>query len=202
MTYSARTVLLAYGLHDALPAVPQLDRFWGTSVFHCPYCDGWEVGDQPVAVYGRGEEAFHKAMMLHNWTHDLVLCSDGPADLPGDKRDLLARQGIQLRETPISALEGSATLEAIRFADGTRLARRAMFIHPVSTHQAALAQQLGCTLAERGLVQIDLFGRTSVPHIYAAGDIANPLRSVAGAVAQSTAAAAGMNLDLIMADFQ
>ncbi len=202
ITHSARTVLLAYGLSDQLPAVPQIERFWGTSVFHCPYCDGWEVRDQPVAVYGKGDDAFHKAMMVHNWTRDLVICSDGTADLSSEKRDLLARQGIQLLETPITTLEGSATLEAVRFDDGTRLARRAMFIQPVSTHQADFAQQLGCILGERGLVQIDLFGRTSVPHIYAAGDVANPLRSVAGAVAQGASAAAGINLDLIMEDFQ
>jgi len=170
-TVETRKVLLATGLRDGLPAIPNIEPFWGRSVFHCPYCDGWEVRQQPLALYGNGEMALHKAKLLRNLTADLVICTGEPATFAGDDRQRLLAQGIQIIETPVTALEGTGDqLATIHFADGRYLHRRALSIQPKTSQHADLAAAVGCTLTELGLVQVDTMARTPVPGIYAAGE--------------------------------
>ena len=78
---TARKLLLATGVVDTLPEIEGISEFYGRSVFHCPYCDGWEMRDQPLAVYGRGESGLGLALELSFWSRELVLCSDGPSEL-------------------------------------------------------------------------------------------------------------------------
>jgi len=94
------------GLRDTLPPLANIEQFWGRSVFHCPYCDGWEVRDQPLAIYGNGEVALHKAKLLRNLTADLVICTGEPATFSDAERQLLLRHAIQIIETPMVCLEG------------------------------------------------------------------------------------------------
>ncbi len=201
-THEARKILLAYGLKDELPPIVGIEPLWGRSVFHCPYCDGWEVRDQPIAVYGNHDMLEHQVMLLRNWTHDLVLCTGERAALNADQRDRLSRHGVAIIEEGIARLDGEdGQLRAIVFEDGSQLARRAMFIRPASTHQADFAQTLGCAANPHGQLQVDPLGQTSVPGVYAAGDIAQPFRSVAAAVAHGSFAAAGINHALVTEDF-
>lgn len=201
-TLQARKVLLATGLHDELPALDGIDALWGKSVFHCPYCDGYEVRGQALAVYGVDETAMHLVMMLRNWTDDLTLCTDGTWQLSSAQRARLERFSIQVVEQNIMRLERTgAQLQAIRFSDGTQLERSALFVRPKTTHRTPFAHDLGCKVNEQGLVQVDLRGRTSTPGVYAAGDLSSLMRSVAIAVAQGAAAAYGMNAELVEEDF-
>ncbi|GAP99907.1 NAD(P)/FAD-dependent oxidoreductase [Leptolyngbya sp. NIES-2104] len=71
-----RKLLLATGITDQLPAIAGFAELWGTCVFHCPYCHGWEVRDQPLAIYGKGEASFEMVQHLTGWSRDLVFCSD------------------------------------------------------------------------------------------------------------------------------
>jgi len=105
-TLATRKVLLAMGLRDPLPPLANIEQFWGRSVFNCPYCDGWEVRDQPLAIYGNGEVALHKAKLLRNLTADLVICTGEPATFSDAERQLLLRHAIQIIETPMVCLEG------------------------------------------------------------------------------------------------
>jgi thioredoxin reductase len=198
----ARKVLLATGLHDDLPPLHGIDALWGKSVFHCPYCDGYEVRGQAIAVYGVDETALHQVMMLRNWTDNLTLCAAEGWKLTVAQRDSLTRFGIHVVEQPITALESAGTqIQAVRFVDGTRLGCNALFIRPKTTHRTPFAHDLGCQVNEHNVVQVDLRGRTSTEGIYAAGDLSSPMRSVAIAVAQGAAAAYGINADLINEEF-
>ncbi|CAG1008403.1 MAG: NAD(P)/FAD-dependent oxidoreductase [Anaerolinea sp.] len=198
----ARMVLLATGLRDELPSLAGIEGLWGKSVFHCPYCDGYEVRGKAIAVYGEDETALHQVMMLRNWTDNLTLCTAGRWELTVAQRTRLARSGIEVVEQPIAALESADTqIQAIRFIDGTSLDCDAFFIRPKTTHRTTFAHDLGCTVDAHNVVQVDLRGRTSVEGVYAAGDLSSPMRSVAIAVAQGAAAGYGINADLIDRDF-
>ena len=101
----SRKLLIATGVADNVPDVEGIDELYGKSVFHCPYCDGWEVRDQPLAIYGRGERGHGLALELTAWSRDLVLCSNGPCELDDAQRERLARNGIAVREEAIARLE-------------------------------------------------------------------------------------------------
>jgi thioredoxin reductase len=198
----ARIVLLATGLHDELPPLNGIEGLWGKSVFHCPYCDGYEVRGKAISVYGVDETAMHLVMMLRNWTDNLTLCAADSWKLSEAQRDRLTRFGISVVEQPITALESAdAQIQALRFADGTSLPCDALFVRPKTTHRTTFAHDLGCEVNENNVVKIDVRGRTSVEGVYAAGDLSSPMRSVAIAVAQGAAAAYGINADLIERDF-
>jgi thioredoxin reductase len=198
----ARIVLLATGLHDELPPLTDIEGLWGKSVFHCPYCDGYEVRDKVVAVYGEDETALHQVMMLRNLTDNLTLCTAGSWELTVAQRERLTRYGIGVVEHPIAALESVGTqIQAVRFVDGTSLSCDALFIRPKTTHRTTFAHDLGCTVNEHNVVQVDIRGRTSIEGVYAAGDLSSPMRSVAIAVAQGAAAAYGINAHLVERDF-
>lgn len=132
--FSTRKLLLAGGVVDTLPEQPGFGALYGISVFHCPYCDGWEMRDQPIAVYGRGDDkGAGLALEMTLWNQDIVLCSDGPADLSQDSRDQLAQHGIAIREEKIlHLLHGEnnipyQTMFDIVFESGPPLNRAAIF---------------------------------------------------------------------------
>ena len=198
----ARRILLATGNRDELPSLPNIEQFWGSSVFHCPYCDGWEVRDQPFLIYGEDEGVYHHAHLLLNWSHALTVCTGGKLQIEPKERAFFARHNIAIIETPIARLEGSGgQLERVIFADGTVREQRVMFIRPQRKQHYPLADMLGCALDANGIIQVDALGRTSVEGVYAAGDVATMPRSVAVAVASGFTAAAGLNYDLINEDF-
>lgn len=199
---TTRKVLLATGLQDTLSPVPGIESFWGTSVFHCPYCDGWEIRDQPVAILNEGAGAVHIAKLLRVLTADLTVCTNGGNRLTEAEHAALKSWGVQVIETPVTQIEGhDGQVETIVFADGQRLARKAIFTRLTSTQHAPFAAQLGCQMASEFLVQVDEMGRTSVPGVYAAGDLASRMRQIAMAVAGGASAAIGINVDLIEEDF-
>jgi thioredoxin reductase len=201
-TVRARRLLLAFGVIDDLPEVEGIEALWGRSVLHCPYCHGWEVRDQPLALYGRGKTGIQLAQLLCGWSDDLVLCTNGPAKLSAEEREQLARHGVQVREERIVRLEGNAGLLArIVFADGSDLARSAMFLRPPQRLRSDLAARLGCELTDHGLIQTDEWGRTSVHGVYAAGDAATPLQQVIRAAASGASAAIAINHALLVEDF-
>jgi thioredoxin reductase len=127
-TMLARKLLLATGVVDNLPDIPGFRELYGRSVFHCPYCDGWELCDQPLAIYGRGARGVGLSLELTAWSRDLALCTDGPAEIEPDDRARLERSGIALREERVVALEGSeGMLSRVVFEKGPALERRALF---------------------------------------------------------------------------
>src|SRR5918993_2508613 len=102
--FHSRKLLIATGVADNLPDVEGIADLYGKSVFHCPYCDGWEVRDQPIAIYGRGERAVGLSLELTGWSRDLALCTNGPSELDNNDRARLERNGIAVYEQPLARL--------------------------------------------------------------------------------------------------
>jgi thioredoxin reductase len=202
-----RRVLLATGMEYRPPDIKGLKECWGTSVFHCPFCDGWELRDQPLAVLARGEKAIHSALLLRGWTDDLVLLTDGPADLSDEDRGRLAAAGVKINERSVGELVGrDGELEAVRFTDGSRLECRGLLAATTLHQRSGLAEQLG---AEPGQatpfgempVRVDELCRTTAPGVFAAGDLSTQLPpQVASAIAAGSLAAVSVVQSLLADD--
>jgi thioredoxin reductase len=197
-TVRSRALVLAHGLRYDPPPLPGVEGLWGRSVFHCPFCDGWEVRDLSLAVHGSDAAAARSALVLSGWSNDVVLLTDGPANLDGEG-DALTRAGVRVREEPIRELVGGAGwLKRIEFASGPAEQRDAMFVRTHRGQPNDLAEALGCELTEAGTIVTDGDGFTGVPGIYAAGDAATEqFRSVANALGSGSRVAQSLALNLL-----
>ena len=199
----SRKLLLATGVRDELPRIEGIEEFYGRTVHHCPYCDGWESRDEPVAVYGRRRRAFEMSRAMTAWSDDIVLCSDGAAGLTTEQKRQLARNGVRIIEERILRLAGSdGQLDAIVFAGGRRLARRRMFFDLPSHAQSELPRQLGCRMRRDGSVHCSGYEATDVPGVFTAGNVAGDVQLVVFAAAEGAKAAFGINLSLTRENFE
>ncbi|ORW68647.1 NAD(P)/FAD-dependent oxidoreductase [Mycolicibacter senuensis] len=202
----ARRVLLATGMAYLPPELPGLAPLWGRSVFHCPFCHGWEVSGQPLALLARGEKAVHLALLLRCWSDDIVLLADGSADLDDAGRARLAGAGVRVDERPVAALDAAdGDLSAVVFADGSRLPRRGLLVATGMRQRDRLAERLGVDITGPGPVAEDPVGvdplcRTSVSGVFAAGDLTGEMPQVAVAIAAGARAAAAVVQSLALGD--
>jgi thioredoxin reductase len=190
----AQAIVLAHGLRYDPPPLPGIDPLWGRSVFHCAFCDGWEVRDRPLAFHGCGPGAVRSALVLAGWSNDVVLCTDGA---PDPSNGQLAAAGVRVRTEPIARLAGrDGGLRQIEFAHGPAERREALFVNTRRDQPNGLAAMLGCELTEAGTIVTDADGRTNVPGVYAAGDAATAhSRSVANAIGTGSRVAHAVALD-------
>ena len=192
----AHAIVLAHGLRYDPPPLPGIEPLWGRSVFHCAFCDGWEVRDRPLALHASGPGAVRSALVLAGWSNDVVLCTDGAPD-PGGA--LLATAGVRVRTEPIARLAGSdGRLRQIEFSHGSAERREALFVNTRRDQPNGLAAALGCDVTERGTIVTDADGRTNVAGVYAAGDAATAhSRSVANAIGTGSRVAYAVALDRV-----
>jgi thioredoxin reductase len=196
-----RKLLLATGVADELPNIEGLEPLYGTSVHHCPYCDAWEWRDQPIAVYGRGEEGSSLALGLTVWTDDLVLCTDGPGGLSASELRQLSLKGVEVREDRIARLEGrKGQLERVVFAGGESLPRRALFVCMGQHQRSGLARKLGCRFTSKGAVATGTCEATDVPGLYVAGDSSKEAQFAVVAAAEGAEAGMAINKALLKDD--
>lgn len=199
---TARKLLLATGLFDRLPRIDQVERFFGTSVFNCPYCDGWEMRKRPLAVYARGRRAIEMARALTAWSRDVLVCSDGPSGLQAGEREALRRNSVRLDERRISRLGGhGARLRYVEFKDGERVPRAALFFDTASYQQCRLAAGLGCRFHRSGGVRCGRYEATDVPGVYVAGNTIKDVHLAIVAAAEGAKAAMGINKALTRDEF-
>jgi len=199
----SRTVLLATGLLDDCPKLEGFSRFYGRTIHHCPYCDGWEHRDQPVAVYGSTHHAVELAIEVRHWSKDIVLCSGGPPQFARKERAALKALHIPILEEKITRLEGNDDqLAGIRFSNGTFLARRALFFSPGQQQRSPLAEKLGCKLDEEGCVKCSEKTATDVPGVFVAGNASTGLQLVIIAAAEGTEAAFAINQALLDIEYR
>ena len=199
-TLSAERLLLATGVSDDLPNVPGLRELWGKSIYTCPYCHGWEVRDKPLAVLGDGDEGYGYARLIQNWSQNLMLITGERTTLSDDQLDDLQARGIKVTEASVTEYESlDSELSALHLSDGQRLGRKGVFMRPPLSLQGDLHLQLGCALDDNGLyIVVDPMGQTSVPGVYAAGDIVSPMHAVIAAAASGTRAAGMLNHEFVM----
>jgi thioredoxin reductase len=195
---TSRKLLLATGVVDELPKIEGLDALYGTSVHHCPYCDGWEWRDRPLAIYGSGEEGSALALGLTVWSRDLVLCTDGPSRLSPAELEKLERFRIVVREDRILRLEGSeGRLQRIIFGRGAQLDRAALFLCASQHQRSGLARKLGCRFTNKGAVDTGTCEATDVPGLYVAGDASKEAQFVIVAAAEGAEAGMAINKALL-----
>lgn len=187
--HTARVLLLATGLKDVLPPIEGFQRYYGAGVFSCPYCDAWEVRDQPLAVFGQGPAGEALALQLLQWSRDIILCTNGPCQLDAREQAFLNQHNIRIDEAPIARLEGSEQrFESIVFANGTVIPRQAIFFQAQHVRRLELLDMLGCSLPAK-------YQEPIAPGIYLAGDVYQT-RWVSGAVADGVELAVLINIEL------
>jgi thioredoxin reductase len=172
-----RTLVLATGMDYELPDVPGFSEHWGGAVFHCPFCHGWEVRDRPLVVYGDGPVAEQQAALLRGWTSDVTVVD------PGEVSGLRVEDG---------------TLRAVVRRDGSEVACEGVLVHAPLRRRGRLPERLGLELTEQGLVAVDALARTSVPGVYAAGDLAVAPQQAAIALGSGHLAGAVVTRELLL----
>ncbi|HET8837052.1 MAG TPA: NAD(P)/FAD-dependent oxidoreductase [Gemmatimonadales bacterium] len=194
----SRKLLLATGVLDELPAIPGIEAFYGRSVHHCPYCDGWEWRDQPIASYGREEHGAALALSLSVWSRDVVVCTDGPATMSAVTRARLRARGIRVREERVVRLEGEAgLLERIVFDAGEPERRCALFFATGQRQASDLPARLGCRFTAQGAVATGKCEATNVPGLYVCGDASKEAQFVVVAAAEGAEAGMAINQALL-----
>jgi len=197
-TYRCRKVLLATGVCDHVPAIEGADACYGKSMFHCPYCDAWEVRDTPIAVLAKGRNAAHFALLLHGWSADVALFTNGPSGLLPADREHLRRAGIPVHTARITRLvHRHGLLSALALANGTVAARSSLFFATGFKQHCELPAMLGCRLYRTGTVITDRKQGTGVPGVYVAGDAAIGTHFVSVAAAEGAKAAVAINGELL-----
>jgi thioredoxin reductase len=206
---AARRLLVATGLHDELPDVPGLAQRWGIDVLHCPYCHGWEVRDKRVGILATGPGAVHQALLFRQLTPDVTVLRHAAAPFAAEQAEQLGALGIRVIDGLVAQVEASAgRLTGARLADGTRVALDALIVAPRFMANADLLAPLGLTAEDVSVggqviatrIAAEPNGATSVPGIYAAGNVADPQAQVITSAAAGLTAGAAINMDLIAED--
>ena len=197
-----RRVLVTTGLRDEVPDIPGVRLRWGRDLLHCPYCHGYEVRDQRLGVLGGTSESVAHALLVRQWSDDVVYFANG-ADLAADQRERLVASGVDVIDEPVARLVvENDRLTGVALASGTVVSTAAVFVRPVFAPHDALLNGLGCEIGVHGWVTVDATGRTSVPGVWAAGNAVNPRAQVITAAGEASAAAIDINNDLVDEDTQ
>jgi thioredoxin reductase len=194
-----RRVILAYGLRDYLPDIDGIEELYGTSVFHCPDCDGPAVADTRIGVLGWDRHGAGLALYLRHWSEHVTLLPHN-RDVALDEKAMavLENAGIARREGAIRRVEGhGGNLTQVEFDDGSALRLDALFFHLGSEPRCELAEALDCELDDDGYVKVDRGQETSRPGVHAAGDITGPPHLASIAAADGVRAALAIHRSLL-----
>jgi thioredoxin reductase len=197
---AARRILLCAGMVDEMLPLEGFRELWGHAVVQCPYCHGWEARGQPWGYLVRAENLSHLpmfAVQLRGWTSDVHVFTDGACEIPPPAHDQLVAAGVRIETAPIKRLVArQQSLEAVELSDGRRVPCGLLFAHP-RQHQVDVVLALGLALDKDGFVQVDPASReTTVPGVFAAGDLTSRMQAAIVAAASGMQAAAAINLEL------
>jgi thioredoxin reductase len=195
---SVRRLLVTTGLRDELPDVAGLRNRWGRDVLHCPYCHGFEVRDHQLGVVGGTVGAVRYAQIVRQWTHDLVYFTP-PDILTAPERTQLRARAIRVVEGTIEQLviDDADHLRGVQMLDGCVVPLDALFVPPRFIPNSDLLARLGCDIDADSWVTVDSTGRTSLPGVWAAGNVVDPRAQVITAAGAGSAAAIAINADLV-----
>ena len=205
-TVTARRVVLATGLRDTLPSTPGVAGLFGTVAAHCPYCHGHEFAGTHVAILGSAPHVSRIGLLVIRIADRVTVLTDG-GTLEADTRHLLARAGIAVRPEPVTGACRSASGARVSFTEGPDEEVGGLFVTTSFGQAAPFAEQLGLRMLLSGCVEVDVVGRTSLPGVYAAGDLAHsaalpgPMASVLNAAAAGLMAATAVDMDRLTLDW-
>lgn len=198
---AARKLLLATGIADQLPELPGLAERWGSTVLHCPYCHGYEVGGGAIGLLGGHPMSAAKATLFADWGNVTFFSQGLP--ISDEEQAAMQQRGVQIETTPVVGVQGEQpTWLEVELADGRRIAQRALFVPAMQQMATPLVQQLGCALVDSPLgvlVEVDMMKQTSVANVYAAGD-ATTVGNITLAMAEGVRAGIGVHHALVGED--
>ncbi|WP_374115819.1 NAD(P)/FAD-dependent oxidoreductase [Kineococcus sp. TRM81007] len=204
----SRALLVTTGVTDELPDVPGLRQRWGRDVLHCPYCHGWEVREQPIAVLATSPLSFHQVLLWRQLSDDVTVVLHG-AEPSDEQRERLAARGIAVVEGPATGLrvEGGA-LTGVELADGHVVPARALAVASRPLVREGFLTGLGLVPAPVEAMGVVIgtalpagpAGATDVPGLRVAGNVAEPMAQVGSSAAAGTMAGAALNAELAAED--
>lgn len=199
----ARRILVATGVRDEWPDLPGVRERWGKDLLHCPYCHAWEVRDQPIGVLGTQPGAAEHALLLRQWSDDVVFFAHNLEVSPQERVQLSAR-GVRIVEGEVRGLAvASGRLTGVDLAGGRHVPRSAVFVRPRNLPRTdGVLTGLGCNVDETGFVTTNATGRTSTFGVWAAGNVVDPRAQVITAAGAGSAAAIAVNADLVQEDVE
>jgi thioredoxin reductase len=203
---NARRLLVATGLRDDLPDLEGLADQWGTGAVACPYCDGWEVRDRRIGVLSTTSGGAHKAQMLRQWSDRVVYLTMGTHTLDASQRRAMTARGIDIDDRPLQRVVTDAgRFAGVQTTTDEVISLDAIFLNPTPRPLDELLIALGATTSElmgADFVTVDATGMTSVPGLWAAGNVVNPAAVVPAAMGAGAMAGAAINGDLILEEIE
>lgn len=200
--FSAKKLVFATGVKDVFPDIKGFEECWGKTVIHCPYCHGYEFKGGKTAIIANGDKAFHLASLVNNLTDKITIVTGGKADFKDVQSAKLKNHQINIVEKAVKAIQHqNGSMTALIFADGTKENFGAAYAAIPFEQHCKIPEMLGCELTEQGYIKVDMFQKTTVPGIYACGDNASPMRSVANAVATGSLVGAMVNNEMTEEEF-
>lgn len=201
-TFATKHLIFATGIKDILPSIPGIEACWGISVIHCPYCHGYEVRQEKTGILGNGDAGFDFTRLISNWTKDLTLFTNGPSTLTVEQGVQLQQHEIKIVEKKIEKIEHkNGHIQHLLFTDGTSFPLKAIYAPSPFVQHCKILELLDCALTEEGYIQIDNYHETTVPGVFAVGDNASKMRTVANAVAMGTATGIMLSKKMILEKF-
>ncbi len=197
-TLRAKRLLLATGVSDHLPAITGLQARWGQSVFHCPYCHGYELNQGHLGVLAIGEASIHQALMIPDWGPTTFFTNNCFTPNALQQKQLAARN-VRIESETISEISGEQSV-IVKLDNGRLIELTGLFVASLTKPASPIAQDLGCELAESPVgfyVKTDELKQTSVPGVFACGDVGRPMGSVTFAISDGAQAGFAVHRSLI-----
>lgn len=198
-THTASTFVVATGLREQQPALPSLRAFYGTSIHSCMECDGYEYSDRPIALIGETDDLADRALLLSQWSRDLIVFTNGVGVVTDEQQARLEALGIRVDRRPVADVTGDKDgVTGVALAGGETIPRVGVFVRPIYTPALDYIEPLALDRDADGLIEIDDVGRTSLDGAYAIGDCTPPgPQQLIVAAGQGGRVAAAINRDLL-----
>ena len=195
--YYSKKLLIATGLIDTLPDIEGFKDFYGKSVFHCPYCDGWEVRDKKIGVYAKNKDGWELALALKGWSDNVTMYTDGKNKVKPFQKEYLDANQIPVITRPIAKLQGtSGQIEKIIFKNGEERDCDALFFVNGYSQQCNIAEAFGCEVSKKGVIVTNRVQQTNIKGLYVAGDASKDMQFVVVAGAEGAKAGVTINKEL------
>ncbi|MEO6301597.1 MAG: NAD(P)/FAD-dependent oxidoreductase [Bacteroidia bacterium] len=200
--FTAKKLIFATGVKDLMPNIKGFSECWGISIIHCPYCHGYEYKNEKTGVLSNGDVAFEIGKLINNWTKELTIFTNGKSTLTVEQSAKLTKHNIKINETEIEHFKhNKGQVESIVFKNNTTEIIKALYARPAFQQHCDIPHKLGCELTEQDLLKIDAFQKTTIHGIFACGDNASIMRSVASSISMGAMAGAMINRELIEENF-
>ncbi|MEK3721918.1 NAD(P)/FAD-dependent oxidoreductase [Paenibacillus sp. FSL H8-0034] len=200
LAFRVKKLLFATGMKDAPLDIEGLIDVYGSSAFVCPYCDGWELRDQPLVLIANGAKAHHMAKILPGWSRQYTICTNGPDEWTEEQRDELRQHKVPFFDSPIQRIDSQdGKVQQVVLEDGSEIACTGIFFAPTLVPGSDLPEAIGCQITETGAVLVDSLGKTNVPGVYSAGDSASAAYQLIAAAAAGALTAVTINSELLEA---